>query len=62
MKAVKFFNEVKQEIQKVTWLSRKETLISTGIVVLVVSVFSIVFVLFDWAIFSLIKMFLKIGV
>jgi preprotein translocase subunit SecE len=54
-KILRFIYEVKQELGKVSWLTRKETLISTGIVLLVVLVFSIFFVLSDFVIFHFVK-------
>jgi preprotein translocase subunit SecE len=61
MNAIKFFNEVKQELSKVTWLTRKETLMSTVMVVVVVLVVSLLFVFVDFVIFNLIKFILNLG-
>ena len=46
-KPAKFFKEVKQEGQKIVWPTRKETLITTAMVLLMVVVFSIFFLLVD---------------
>ena len=49
-----FFQQVRQEASKVTWLSRKETLITTGMVFVMVIACSIFFLLVDlffaWAV------------
>ncbi|MCH9754037.1 MAG: preprotein translocase subunit SecE [Alphaproteobacteria bacterium] len=54
-KIFKFFGEVKQEVSKVTWLTRRETIISTGVVLVVVIVFSLLFVLSDFLIFRFVN-------
>ena len=50
----RFFKEVKQEGRKIVWPTRKETLISTAMVFVMVVIFSIFFLLVDnvisWAI------------
>ena len=43
----KFLNEVKQEGQKIVWPSRKETLITTAMVFVMVIIFSLFFLLVD---------------
>ena len=43
----KFIKEVKQEGQKIVWPTRKETLITTAMVLLMVVIFSIFFLLVD---------------
>jgi len=49
-----FFQQVRQEASKVTWPSRKETLITTGMVFVMVIACSIFFLLVDlflaWAV------------
>ncbi len=42
-----FFREVRQEASKVTWPSRRETAISTGMVVLMVVVAALFFFVVD---------------
>lgn len=54
-KLLRFFYEVKQELSKVTWLTRRETLISTGVVLVVVVIFSVLFVLSDFLIFRFVN-------
>ena len=56
-----FVRQVRQELQKVTWPSRRDTLISSLIVILLIFLFSIFFLLSDqiWS-FS-IKKIIEIG-
>jgi len=42
-----FFRQVRQEVAKVTWPSRKETIISTAMVFVMVVVASVFFVMVD---------------
>ena len=60
-KVFRFFYEVKQELFKVTWLTHRETLISTGVVLAVVVVFSLLFVLSDFLIFRFVNFISNIG-
>ena len=43
----KFFKEVKQEGQKIAWPTRKETLVTTAMVFVMVLIFSLFFLLVD---------------
>ena len=61
MNAIKFFNEVKQELSKVSWLTKKEVIMSTVMVVGVVLVFSLLFVFVDFVIFNVIQFILNLG-
>ena len=56
-----FVRQVRQELQKVTWPPRRDTLISSAIVILIVILFSLFFLLTDqiWS-FS-IKKIIQIG-
>ena len=51
---IQFFRQVRQEVSKVTWPSRKETAVSTGMVLVMVVAASIFFLLvdqfFSWAV------------
>lgn len=47
MNPIKFLQEVRQEVGKVTWPSRQETLISTVMVLVLVAFASIFFLLAD---------------
>ena len=46
-KPAEFLKEVRQETNKVTWPSRRETLITTGLVLLMVLVSSLFFLFTD---------------
>ena len=56
---VKFLQEVRQEVGKVTWPSRQETLISTVMVLAMVALASVFFLAADqviaWAVQALLK-------
>jgi preprotein translocase subunit SecE len=47
MKATQFLKEVRQEVNKVTWPSRKETMVTTAMVFLMVFLASIFFFVVD---------------
>ena len=47
LKPLKFLNEVKQEGRKIVWPTRKETLITTAMVFVMVLIFSLFFLLVD---------------
>ena len=55
LKPLKFLNEVKQEGKKIVWPTRKETLITTAMVFVMVIIFSIFFLLVD----NIISWFIK---
>ncbi|MBN9346468.1 MAG: preprotein translocase subunit SecE [Devosia sp.] len=57
---VKFLQEVRQEVSKVTWPTRNETLISTVMVLAMVALASIFFLLADQLISWLIQAVLNI--
>ena len=57
---VKFLQEVRQEVSKVTWPTRNETLISTLMVLAMVALASIFFLLADQLISWLIQAILSI--
>ncbi len=57
----KFFEQVKQEAYKIVWLSRKELITSTAIVVVAVFIFSIICLILDYTIHSIIQILLNIG-
>ena len=46
----KFIREVRQEMKKVTWPTRKETLVSTSMVLILAILAAIFFVTIDWLI------------
>ncbi len=43
-----FVRQVRQEARKVTWPTRKETLITTGMVFVFVIIMAIFFLIVDW--------------
>jgi len=45
---LQFFRQVRQEVAKVSWPSRKETTITTAMVFLMVAVASLFFLVADW--------------
>ena len=56
-----FLQEVKREVTKVTWPSRKETTISTVMVFVFVTIAALFFFLVDQALAVLVKLVLGIG-
>lgn len=56
-----FIQEVRAEAAKVTWPSRKETLITTGMVLLMVVVASLFFVSVDQILLFVINLVLNVG-
>ncbi len=56
-----FLQEVRAEAGKVTWPTRRETLITTGIVIVMVIVASLFFVAVDQALRLIIKAVLNLG-
>jgi len=56
-----FIQEVRAEANKVTWPSRRETLITTGLVILMVIFASIFFVAVDQALRLLVTFVLSLG-
>ncbi len=57
----KFMREVRQEASRVVWPTRKETLVSTAMVLVLVVVASLFFLLADSLISWLIRMILGMG-
>jgi preprotein translocase subunit SecE len=57
----KFLQEVRAEVQKVTWPSRRETLITTAMVFVMVTIASIFFLLADQVIRIAVTLVLGIG-
>lgn len=58
---LKFFQEVRSETGKVTWPTRKETLITTGLVFLMTILASIFFLLSDMVIHWAVGLVLGFG-
>jgi len=58
---VQFFQEVRQEGAKVTWPTRRETAISTGMVFFMVILAALFFLGVDWALAHLVRLAFGIG-
>jgi preprotein translocase subunit SecE len=58
---VEFLRQVRQEVGKVTWPTRKETTITTAMVLLMVFVAAIFFFLVDVGLGHLVRLVLRIG-
>ena len=57
----KFIREVRQEMSKVTWPTRKETMVSTSMVLTLVFIMALFFILVDWVAGSLIHAIIGIA-
>jgi preprotein translocase subunit SecE len=57
-----FIQQVRQEVSKVTWPSRKETTITTVMVFIMVIVAAVFFLIVDQALSVLIKAVLGLGI
>jgi preprotein translocase subunit SecE len=60
-KIYKFYDQVKQEAYKVVWPNRKELISLTSIVVIAVSVFSIICLILDYSIHTIMQLLLNLG-
>ncbi|NLV23223.1 MAG: preprotein translocase subunit SecE [Deltaproteobacteria bacterium] len=58
-KTTDFLGQVKSELRKVTWPSRKETLASTRVVILLVLVVALFLWLVDYGLSAAIRLFLR---
>jgi len=56
-----FLQEVRAEADKVTWPSRRETLITTGLVIVLVIFTSLFFLAVDQALRVMVGLILKLG-
>ena len=56
-----FVQQVRQEISRVTWPTRKETLVTTVMVFIMVFIMSIFFLLVDWVLAKGVGLILGIG-
>ena len=59
---LKFIQQVRQETAKVTWPTRKETLVSTGMVFVMVILAALFFFLVDQVLSTGIKLIFGLGV
>ncbi len=56
-----FVREVRQETSKVTWPTRKETMVTTGMVFLMVFMASLFFLMVDWFLSQGVRLLLGLG-
>ncbi len=56
-----FVREVRQETSKVTWPTRKETMVTTGMVFLMVFMASLFFLVVDWFLSQGVRLLLGLG-
>lgn len=56
-----FIRQVRQEASKVTWPTRKETLVTTGMVFVMVFLASMFFFAVDFGIQHIVKLILSLG-
>jgi preprotein translocase subunit SecE len=56
-----FLQGVRAEADKITWPSRRETLVTTGLVILMVLFASLFFVVVDWALRFGVGVLLRFG-
>ncbi|MEE8272323.1 MAG: preprotein translocase subunit SecE [Alphaproteobacteria bacterium] len=58
---VQFFRQVRQEVAKVTWPSRKEVVITTGMVFVFVTIMALFFLLVDQVASYLVRLVIGFG-
>ena len=56
-----YIREVRQEVSKVTWPTRKETTITTTMVFIMVFLAAMFFLLVDWGLKNLVELVLGLG-
>lgn len=61
MNAIKFLKEVRQEGSKVTWPTRKETLMTTFVVSVMIVIMSFILLVIDFAIKHGVQFVLQFG-
>ncbi len=59
---VKYVGQVRQEARKVVWPTSRETITTTILVMIMVVLMGIFFFIVDWALASIIKLILALGV
>jgi len=57
-----FVREVRQEVARVTWPTRKETLVTTGLVLALSALAALFFMLVDWIISGAMRLLFGLGV
>jgi len=58
---IQFFRETRQEAQKVTWPSRKETVTTTIVVFVMIFIMAMILLMADGAISTAVKFILGLG-
>ena len=58
---VKYVGQVRQEARKVVWPTSRETITTTILVMVMVILMGIFFFIVDWALATIIKLFLGLG-
>jgi preprotein translocase subunit SecE len=58
---VEFFQQVRQEVSRVTWPSRKETMVTTAMVFVMVFVAAVFFFVVDQAFSSAVRLIFGLG-
>ena len=61
IKALKFFEQVKNEAKKVSWPDKKDLIASSSIVIIAVIIFSLLTMFLDYTIHSFIVFLLNFG-
>ena len=56
-----YIREVRQEVSKVTWPTRKETTITTTMVFIMVFLAAMFFLLVDWGLKNIVELVLGLG-
>jgi preprotein translocase subunit SecE len=62
LKVLEFIGQVKEEVRKITWSSKKETVMSVIMVVVVVFFASLFFLLVDMGVYKVVQLLLNLGV
>ena len=57
-----FVREVRQEVARVTWPTRKETLVTTGLVLALSALAALFFMLVDWIVAGAMRLLFGLGV
>jgi len=57
-----FIRDVRQEVARVTWPTRKETLVTTGLVLALSALAALFFMLADWIIAGAMRLLFGLGV
>lgn len=58
---VEFVRQVRQETRKVTWPTRRETMITTIMVFILTGILSVFFLGVDWVLASIVQFLLNLG-